>query len=167
MNDYVPYTSDSHGHSAQHAQGAGRGLSFFQITALLVATLVTIGLGVWFAQTYPKKLHDILITVDQFGFTEVGANEQSRIRTINRLAITYEEKQVLIKRTVFFGANLEMVELALGQPVCTQKVAARNEQPQTEYWVYFIEGDTKPTRLAFQSGELVAAAKSSALDICK
>lgn len=136
---------------------------------ILFFMIVAIGAGgvYWLGQRFPDKMKDLIISVDHFGITEVGALEQKRVRTINRLSITYEEKQVLIQRTVFLSATREMVYLALGAPVCRLQSAKTASEPATEYWVYYIEGDRKPTKLAFQNNELVTAGKSSALDTCK
>jgi hypothetical protein len=119
------------------------------------------------AAAFPHQVKSLLISVDRFGITTVGAYEQRRIRAINRLSITFEEKQVLIKRTVFFGATRDMVELALGNPACIVDIEATKTSDAAEQWVYFIENDSKPTQLLFQANSLVSARKTSALDSCK
>lgn len=119
------------------------------------------------ASAYPKQIRTFLITIDTFGITQVGANEQDRIRKINRLSITYEEKQVLIGRTIFFGATRDMVTLALGQPTCLETAQKTESSAAAEHWVYFIDGESKPTQLSFQNNTLVAAGKTSALDGCR
>lgn len=136
--------------------------------AILVGIIILGAVAVYgIASAFPNKVKSFLITFDRFGLTHVGASEQMRIRNINRLQITHEEKQVLINRTVFLNATRDMVSLALGAPVCSYNVAATTENPVSEIWVYYIEGDPKPTLLAFQNNELVNAGKASALDSCK
>lgn len=165
--DYMPYSSDMEQQQAPHA---GTGKRSFVIMTGIFVVIVLLGGGIfyWVAQKFPDKMKDLLISVDRFGITDVGAAEQQRVRTINRLnSITYEERQVLIQRTVFLGATREMVYLALGDPVCVLQVPATTQQPASEAWVYYIEGDRKPTQLLFQNNELMNAGKTSALDACK
>lgn len=148
--------------------------SRFNLTTLSfgVVLLCIIALGTLafysVASAYPKQMTGFLIAIDRFGITQVGAIEQDRIRKINRLPITYEEKQILIKRTVFFGATRDMVTLALGEPSCFENEDARAAGAEArEGWLYFIDGESKPTLLAFQNNTLVSAGKTSALDGCR
>lgn len=164
----MPYSPDMDDQRADaNTRRGGKTAVLFRLAVFLFLILVCAGGGYWVAQKFPDKMNDLIIAVDRFGITEVGALEQQRVRTINRLGITYEEKQVLIKRTVFLSATREMVYLALGDPVCVLQRKATNVEPATEYWVYYIEGDRKPTALAFQNNELISAGKASALDTCK
>lgn len=164
--DYVPYPADNNPQSQNvQAQAPQRRLLWLQISVSVLVVSLAFGTVYWYGQRYPDQVQSFLISVDRFGITEVGAAEQNRLNTILHLPITYEEKQVLNNRTVFFGATTEMVLLALGQPVCTQKDA--QTAPPTEYWVYYIETDRKPTKIAFQNNALVKAEKTSALDTCK
>lgn len=166
--DYMPYSPDMDDQRADAtSRRGGKTAVLFRLALFLSLVLLCAGGGYWAAQKFPDKMNDLLISVDRFGITEVGALEQQRVHTINRLSITYEEKQVLIKRTVFLSATREMVYLALGDPVCVLQRPAAAAEPATEYWVYYIEGDRKPTALAFQNNELVNAGKASALDTCK
>lgn len=130
--------------------------------------IVVIGTVVAFAlaNAFPTKIRALLLTLDQFGLTAVGANEQSRIRAINQLQITHEEKTVLINRTVFLGASPIMVRLALGEPACINQHPATKEYDAYDQWVYFMESDPKPTHLLFQKGQLVNAGKASAYNSC-
>lgn len=163
--DYMPYSDMNQQETAQDTPRRGEFLMKFSIT---IAILLLIGGGLYWAATrFPDKVEDLIIKVDRFGITEAGAIEQRRIYDINHLRITYEEKQVLIQRTVFLSATRDMVRLALGDPVCKLQSRATSSEPATEYWVYYIEGDRKPTKLAFQNNELVNAGKASALDTCK
>lgn len=168
--DYIPFSNDGYGTNAaqgQKARGASAS-SITQIILFMIAVFLSFGSAYWFATTYPDKMREILIVVDRFGITEVGSVEQNRIRAINTLpGVTYEERQVLIDRTVFLSASSDMVTLALGNPMCKKIVPVSKDYPETHYWIYFIEGDGKPTRLAFQEGKLVAADKQTALNVCK
>jgi hypothetical protein len=164
--DYTPYTSDMN-HPQQAARPARRGNSAVKLIIFLAIVATAFGATYAIAQAFPDKMKDLIIAVDRFGITDVGALEQKRVNKINRLPITYEEKQVLIKRTVFLNATREMVYLALGDPVCIAQTARTATEPASEHWVYYIEGDRKPTRLSFQNNELVNAGKASALDTCK
>lgn len=163
----MPYSPDMDDQRADTNNRRGGKTAVLRLVVFLCLVLLCAGGGYWAANKFPDKMNDLIIAVDRFGITEVGALEQQRVRTINRLNITYEEKQVLIKRTVFLSATREMVYLALGDPVCVLQRAATGTEPATEYWVYYIEGDRKPTALAFQNNELVTAGKASALDTCK
>lgn len=164
----MPYSPDMDDQRADgHSRRGGKTAVLLRLAIFLCVVLLCVGAGYWAAQKFPDKMTDLIIAVDRFGITEVGAQEQQRVRTINRLGITYEEKQVLIKRTVFLSATREMVYLALGDPVCVLQRSAAAAEPATEYWVYYIEGDRKPTALAFQNNELISAGKASALDTCK
>lgn len=166
--NYTPYSSDMDNQPAPQSQTGGARRSFaLKWIAFFLFIAITAGGVYWVGQKFPDKMEDLLIAVDRFGITEVGAAEQRRIRTINRLRITYEEKQVLIQRTVFLGASREMVFLALGDPVCVLQTPANGKQAPIESWVYYIEGDRKPTQLSFQNNELTTAGKASALDTCK
>ncbi|MCH2548125.1 MAG: hypothetical protein MK052_11025 [Alphaproteobacteria bacterium] len=163
--DYMPYTPEA---DQQNATGTARRNGFvIKFVTLIILLLITTGTTYWVASKYPDKVSDLIISIDRFGITDVGALEQKRIRTINRLAVTYEEKQVLIQRTVFLNATREMVYLALGDPMCVLQTPATKSEPAIESWVYYIEGERKPTKLAFQNNELTSAGKASALDTCK
>lgn len=166
---YMPYSYDLD--DQQDPQGASRRLAKrLPIKQLVIVTIivgVVVGGIYLFSIIFPDHMRSLLISVDRLGITEVGAAEQRRVRTINRLPITYEEKQVLISRTVFLGASREMVYLALGDPVCVWREEAKSKEPGIEYWVYYIENNRKPTQLAFQSNELTGAGMASALDVCK
>lgn len=164
--DYTPYNSD-YGEQQVAAPPARRGGVALKIGAFLLIVCLGAGGVYWLGQKFPDTMKDLIISVDRFGITEVGALEQKRVRTINRLPITYEEKQVLVQRTVFLSATREMVYLALGAPVCRLQSPKTATEPATEYWIYYIEGDRKPTKLAFQNNELMNAGKISALDTCK
>jgi hypothetical protein len=112
----------------------------------------------------PQMMTDILIQVDVFGVTRVGEMEKERLLTIKNLTIPYEEKEVLVNRTVFMGATTEMVHLALGAP----KKEVTRPWPQQKtmllYWVYYLPNDHRPTVLVFNDHKLIYAYKDSALE---
>jgi len=115
----------------------------------------------------PQLLADIMIRVDVFGWTHVVRVEQERLDKINNLTIPYEDKQVLIKRTVFMGASPEMVELALGKPIKMAKTyqLADGKNVSQLYYVYYLPNDKRPTIFIFKDDVLVDAYKGSALDV--
>lgn len=108
---------------------------------------------------------NLLIKVDVFGLTRVAGEEQVRLAKIKDLPLSYEEKQVLVQRTVFMGATHDMVKLALGEP---RKVVERlweGKNVMLTYYIYYLPNDTRPTILVFQNDKLVNAYKGSALDV--
>ncbi len=113
----------------------------------------------------PEMMTHLLIQVDVFGFTRVAQQEQERLAKIKNLSITYEEKQVLVNRTVFMGATHDMVKLALGDP---KKIVERMWEAKNimlTYYVYYLPNDNRPTILVFQDDKLINAYKGSALDV--
>lgn len=162
-------TATDHQANSVHVKPAFRlSITTISFIAIFLFILFLGGFAVYgIASAFPTQMKNLVIAIDRFGITRIGAYEQQRIRAINRLSITHEEKQVLIKRTVFFGATRDMVELALGKPACVANMEATSSNPVSEKWVYFIEADSKPTQLLFQSNGLVSAGKTSALDSCK
>lgn len=166
MRDIDYYDHPANTAAQTHAHRSPHIRPWHWLVMFTVTSAIALG-SYWFATRFPDTAHDILITVDRFGITEAGAKEQQRVYNINHMDnITFEEKQVLIKRTIFFGATREMVFLALGNPVCAWRTKASGKTPSTEYWVYYIDNDRKPTQLAFQNNELSSASKASALDSC-
>ncbi len=133
----------------------------------LVAIVATvIGLFAYASQVRPEVVRELLIQVDVFGLTQPSRHEMERKRHINNLKITWEEKQVLLNRTVFMGASVDMVRLALGEP----KKTLQKELPERGaaiYLVYYLPNDKRPTILVFVKNELVQAYKGSALDFAQ
>lgn len=138
----------------------------------IILALLVYGV-LFYLETYePEVLTTILIQVDVFGVTRVAEAEQQRLAAIKNLTIPYEEKQVLVDRTVFMGATEEMVKLALGEP---KKVVERiwedkdHNKKMLTYYVYYLPGDKRPTILVFEFDNaeytLVNAYKGSAIDI--
>jgi hypothetical protein len=107
----------------------------------------------------PQFMKELILVIDLFGMTDLGRSEQERLAAINRLPITYEEKQVLINRTIFLGATSQMVSLALGTP------SEHREQATGTIYVYYLPDDPRPTILKFSRDKLVQAYKGSALDL--
>jgi hypothetical protein len=123
---------------------------------LIVGTFALI----FYLQFYqPEVVKRLILAVDVLGVTPLGEEEQLRQTRINQLSITYEEKQVLLSRTVFLGATQQMVTLALGTPK-EQKHTA-----QGTLYIYYLPDDPRPTILRFKSDKLAHAYKGSALDL--
>jgi hypothetical protein len=115
----------------------------------------------------PQVMADILLEVDFFGWSDIAQVEQDRLDKIKNLTIPYEEKQVLVRRTVFMGATTEMVGLALGKPMKTYEANALVDGANIHqvYLVYYLPGDKRPTFFVFRNDVLMDAYKGSALDI--
>jgi len=131
---------------------------------ILVGILVYLIL--FYMENYqPELLTDILIQVDVMGITPVAQHEQHRLSQIQDLTIPYEEKQVLIKRTVFIGAEPDMVKLALGEPKKIFEKRATGKEPTFLYYVYYLPNDKRPTIFVFQNNVLKDAYKDSTINI--
>lgn len=127
-----------------------------------IILLVTVCMTIFYVSVYqPELMKKVLINVDVFGFTTVAQKEHDRIEKIRALTIPYEEKQVLMNRTVFLQASQEMVKLALGEPNTSTTNAAANQVA----FYYYLGDDKRPTVLVFNEDKLVNAYKGSALDI--
>ena len=139
--------------------GILRAFLYIILGALLFAML-------FYLESYqPEVMTKILIQVDVFGFTRVAQAEQERVAKINELTIPYEDKQVLINRTVFMGATQDMVRLALGKPWKTDDRMWEAKKIMLTYYVYYLPDDKRPTILIFQQDQLIKAYKGSALDV--
>lgn len=125
----------------------------------------------------PQAVTDMLMQVDVFGWTKTVQDEKKRLYKIDNLTVkdngkevplSYDEKQVLINRTVFMGATPEMVVLALGDPIkiTTSETMETNgnKLPQLIY-VYYLLADKRPTFFVFKDNKLIDAYKGSALDV--
>ena len=125
--------------------------------SLMAATFAVI----LYMQFYkPNVIRELILSVDTLGLTSIGQQEQTRQYEINRLPkLTYEEKQVLLNRTVFLGATTRMAQLALGPP--KEQKRGRREV----IFIYYMPEDSRPTILRFENDRLVHAYKGSALDI--
>lgn len=119
---------------------------------------------VFYVSVYQPELIDrLLIRMDIFGLSNIAQREHERMEKIKALTIPYEEKQVLMNRTVFLKASQEMVKLALGEP---KKVVEHIEQNHLRriYYEYYLGEDKRPTILVFEDDKLTNAYKGSALD---
>ncbi len=113
----------------------------------------------------PDVIRELLITVDKFGITETGKEEQVRIAKINALPITYEKKQVLLNRTVFLNAEINMVYLALGNPREVKRIKTDDGDTEAVLLVYHFSDDKRPTILRFENDKLTSAYKGSVLEV--
>lgn len=136
------------------------------IPHLLIAIL-TMGSVIYMDRLQPAAMESLLMKIDTFGITSVGAKEKLRVAQIKSLPITYEQKQVLIGRTIFMGANTTMVFLALGNPRSASATPedAATQRPKIDKWVYYFSGDKRPTVLEFENSVLTSAYKGSVLDV--
>ena len=136
--------------------------------ALVMA--VIIGSGAIYGYVYtqrPDLWKQLLIKVD---VNHYDAAEVDRIDNINRLPISYEEKQVLINRTIFMGASPQMVMLALGQPKEGHKIVPTNSGGSVKesiILIYHLQGEARPTVLRFDDNKLTEAKKGSSIDYAK
>lgn len=136
------------------------------IPYLLVA-IVTMVSVIYVDRLQPAAMDSLLMKIDTFGITSVGAKEKLRVAQIKSLTITYEQKQVLIGRTIFMGADTTMVFLALGNPRSASATPgdASSHKPKIDKWVYYFSGDKRPTVLEFENSILTSAYKGSVLDV--
>lgn len=131
-----------------------------------IILLITVTMTAFYVATYqPELVKKLLINVDVFGITTVARTEHDRIEKIRMLTIPFEEKQVLMNRTVFMQASPEMVKLALGEPTKTIDHQADEHSAIQTYYVYYLADDKRPTILVFQENKLTQAFKGSALDL--
>lgn len=133
-----------------------------KVNFYIALILVICGGGFYLMNTKPRIINDLLLKIDVFGVTEVSQYEKQRIATIQKLPITYEEKQVLISHTVFLGASPDMVRLALGEPKSYQGDPQGNGKLS---FIYHLPNEPTPTLLIFNGKKLTEAKKTSALDL--
>jgi hypothetical protein len=140
-------------------QGMLRYLPFFIIFFLTFGILAII------QQYQPELMNRLLLTVDVFGISQTARDEQFRESAINHLPVTFEEKQVLLKHTVFLGASTEMVRLALGSdPKKVYQRVIPEQKTTLTYYIYYLPNDQRPTVLIFVNDKLEKAEKGSAID---
>ena len=89
---------------------------------------------------------------------------QNNQEEINKLSLTYEEKQILIQKTVFLGATSDMVMLALGAPKERFRAPKTAEFSEGIVFTYHLPNDAQPTLLRFVGNKLTHAYKRSAID---
>ncbi len=131
----------------------------------IVLAIMVYGVLFYMENYQPELMTNLLLQVDVFGFTKVAAQEQERLGKIKDLDIPYEEKQVLVNRTVFMGATRDMVKLALGEPKKVVEKMWEEKKVVLTYYVYYLPNDNRPTILVFQEDKLINAYKGSALDV--
>ncbi len=131
---------------------------------IMVGGLVYLMLS-YMANYQPELLTDILLQIDIYGITPEARQEQARLAAIKELTIPFEEKEVLVNRTVFLGATQEMVLLALGEP---KKVVEKHWEAKNlilTYYIYYLPNEKRPTIFVFQEGKLINAYKDSAINV--
>lgn len=129
-----------------------------QIVILVTAIALSC---IYIYTTQPELVDRVLLRIDVLGISDTARRENERLEKIRALSIPYEEKYVLVNRTVFMGASEYMVTLALGEP------SKRDQQgtPPKVTLVYFLPNDKRPTLLVFEEDKLVNAYKGSSLDV--
>lgn len=139
-----------------------------RLLPLITVSLGTLALFSYLNSTNPEMVRSVLLKVDILGISAPVQAERSRVAAINQLGIPWEQREVLINRTVFLGATEEMVALALGAP---RAVSARPlpERPGQELtvWAYYLQDDLRPTLLEFDEGKLIGARKGNQLDVAQ
>lgn len=137
----------------------------FRAIQYIILIVTAAMMGFYVSVYQPELVNKLLINLDVFGLTRVAKQEHERIEKIRALTIPYEEKQVLMNRTVFMQASPEMVKLALGEPKRTFEKPWPERGTMLNYFVYYVADDKRPTILVFENGKLIHAYKGSALDI--
>lgn len=138
---------------------------FMRLLPFVTVSLVTVALFSYLNSANPDLVKSVLLKVDILGISAPAQAEKARIAAINALGIPWEQREVLINRTVFLGANEQMVQLALGEP---RAVSARSDGArQLTVWAYYLQDDLRPTLLEFESGKLIGARKGSQLDVAQ
>jgi hypothetical protein len=137
----------------------------FRLLQYIILTGTIVMSMVYVSMYQPDLINKLLINFDVFGITTVAKTEHERIEKIRALTIPYEEKQVLMKRTIFMQATQEMVKLALGEPKKKLERMWTERNTMLVYYVYYLAEDKRPTILIFQEDKLINAYKGSALDL--
>ncbi len=138
------------------------------LSFLIVAIMTTAGLT-YVDRTNPDAIKELLLHIDVLGITPEGSKERARIEQINALPIPFEQRKILMERTIFMGASPEMVSLALGAPQ-EQQNGSRASMGTTisqQRWIYFLKDEQRPTVLEFENGVLISAYKGSALEVTR
>lgn len=136
-------------------------------TLLFLLFLGFVGMGIYnyLYLHKPDVLKQISVKLDRLGLAPENPAETQRIYEINKLPISYEEKQILINNTIFLGATPRMVMLALGKPKEGHRAADNSgENKKTLILVYHLPEDLRPTMLRFDEGKLTHAYKGSTID---
>ncbi len=137
------------------------------IILISLGSSVVLSAFIYVQYFYPDVANKFLVDFDKYGLTEVGRQEQERIKQINALGIPYEHKTALRNRTIFMEASPKMVYLALGEPQTVTKGTYNYEGNEVDMieMVYYFKDDRRPTILVFRQNRLVEAKKSSTLDV--
>lgn len=138
------------------------------ISALAVILFIAVGAAFAYNYAYvqhPEVYKKIKIKLDKLGLIQQSPEEIQRVAEINKMTISYEEKQILINKTIFMGATPRMVMLALGQPKQGHKGDKTNEGKDIITLTYHMPGEFKPTQLYFENNKLTKAYKISNIDI--
>ena len=124
---------------------------------IIVALLLLGGTYFYFSIFHKDALEKFYLKVDVIGITQIGKAELDRTSEIMNLDLPLSQREALINKTIFFGANKQMVILALGKP------ESQNATPGTsqEVWVYYFDDYTRPTYLYFTGDKLVSAEKAN------
>jgi hypothetical protein len=112
----------------------------------------------------PDMIAQVRLKLDRFGLAAESPMEVKRVADINKLPISYEEKQILINRTIFMGASPRMVMLALGQPKQGHKTRDALSGKESIILVYHLPKELRPTMLSFENNKLSEAKKGSSID---
>ena len=135
------------------------------ISLLIILLLASAGVYAYVYTQRPDIIKQVLLKVNDFGLVETRtAEDLDRIDQINQLSISYEEKQVLINRTIFMGASPRMVMLAIGKPKSGHKVVNDHTGRESVILVYHLPKELSPTILQFDEGKLSKAEKGSSID---
>lgn len=138
------------------------------ILILILMLLASAGVYAYVYTQRPDIIKQVLLKIDNLGIVQTRSVEDiERIDQINALAISYEEKQVLINRTIFMGASPRMVMLAIGEPKSGHKELNKATGAQAVVLVYHLPKELSPTILRFDEGKLTKAEKGSSIDYAK
>jgi len=120
-------------------------IKFFAVIFLLFA-------GYFYVSNFHEDdLKKFYLKFDTLGITTVGRSELNRIDAIKALSdrpspVPVPQQDALINRTVFLGADNEMVTLALGPPIEDPTINDKGQQ----LWVYHFDDYNRPTYLYFE-----------------
>ena len=134
------------------------------IAAVLAVLTVSAGVFSYVYTERPDVIKQVKLKLSTLGIASSDPAETKRVAEINKLTIPYEEKQILINKTIFLGATPSMVMLALGAAKEDHRVNDAKTGKEAIVWVYHLPQDTKPTMLKFDGGKLTHAYKGSAIE---
>ncbi|GEM_PF-3459582 len=134
------------------------------VVVILAFLIGCVGAYSYIYNQRPDIYQKVLLKLDRLGITQPAPEELVRIDEINKLTISYEEKQILIKKTIFLGASPRMVMLALGQPKEGHRVSSTEADKEKIILVYHLPEELRPTMLHFDNDKLVKAEKGSSID---